>query len=242
MIPNFIINIIVFFISISPFTLTGVLLDVKISESWMQTVDKYNSKQKQEFILGVLMNNIHFLDEIPILRETEKNVSLKQIFSTDDPFEAGSRFFHYIAEKREKTLQKWGVEEMIGVIPKNHLKVFISLLEDEVIYSKLLSGKASSYLSGISEGEILTGVRVEKLAIWHGVLYKFFSEKPSSSIMSLQKDKRLNFPISEESVQFWKTALIFYSQNKKIIDYVTDLQEELEKAYEIFSLKHLNSK
>ena len=129
---------------------------------------------------------------------------------------------------------------MISGVAKDKIYFFLQLLEDEILYAPLLCGKASSYLSGISEGEILAGIEVEKLAVWHGVMYKYFSQKPSNFVLSIEKDKRIAFPFSAAQGDLWRAALLIYSTHDKIREYLKDLIAEFEKDMEFFQLKYLH--
>ena len=97
-------------------------------------------------------------------------------------------------------------------------------------------------ICSIATGEILTGIEIEKLAIWHGVLYKYFSSKPSESLLSLKQDKRIQMPVSDDTLDIWKVALLFFSKNDKIKTYLKDFLAEFETSFEFFKLKYLHEK
>lgn len=239
MISKLLINLIFFFTISSRLFSLPAIVQVKVAEDWFKVNEKYGKKDKQDFILGSLFQDRGLLEKIPTKDVNSTKIDLYHIFTTQDPFEAGGLFACYFKYKRDKVLKKWGVEQLITGIPKEKVYFFLQLLEDEIIYNPLLCGKASSYLSGISEGEILSGIQVEKLAIWHGVMYKYFSQKPSNFVLSIDKDKRMQFAFSAEQGEFWKAALLIYSNQEKIKEYLSDLLSEFDQEMEFFKMKYL---
>ena len=239
MISKLLINLIFFFTLSSHLFSLPAIVQVQVAENWFKVSEKYGKKDKQDFILGSLFQDRGLLEKIPTKDVRSSKIELSQIYTTLDPFEAGGLFASYFKYKRDKVLKKWGVEELITGIPKEKVYFFLQLLEDEIIYNPLLCGKASSYLSGISEGEILSGIQVEKLAIWHGVMYKYFSQKPSNFVLSIEKDKRMRFAFSTEQGEFWKAALLIYSNQEKIKEYLSDLITEFDQEMEFFKMKYL---
>lgn len=214
-------------------------VQIHVAENWFKLINKYGKTEKQDFILGMLFHDRELLDRIPSETGKLKLIELTEVYTSPTPFEAGLNFSLYFRNKRDKILKKWGVEDLITGIGKDKIFFFLQLLEDEILYAPLLCGKASSYLSGISEGEILSGMKVEKLAIWHGVMYKYFSQKPSNFVLSIEKDKRIQFSFNEAQGELWRAALVFYSRHEKLREYVNDLIAEFDKDMEFFKLKFL---
>lgn len=239
MITKLLINLIFFFIFIDNLQAMPATVKVFVAENWFKLMEKYGKKEKQDFILGMFFDDRELLDKIPEDKDKLETCDLTQVYATTIPFDAGVNFSIYFKNKRQKILKKWRVEELISGIAKDKIFFFLQLLEDEILFSPLLCGKASSYLSGISEGEILSGMKVEKLAIWHGVMYKYFSQKPSNFVLSLDKDKRLQFSFSKEQGEIWRAALLIYSNHEKIKDYLNDLIAEFDKDIELFKLRYL---
>lgn len=210
---------------------------VYLAEKWFHVVDKYTNKEKQDFILGVLIHDIGFLEgDADVYYNPD--VTLKDIYEAENPFEAGFKFHSYVKHKKEILMEKWGVSRMITGFTDGNLYLFLKLLEDEVIYDPKFFASTSGYISLISIGEILTGIEVEKLAIWHGLLYKYLSARPSQSIRFLQKENRLHQDITIDSIDLWVAAIQFFSSNDKIKNYVKDLLSEFEDSFEYFKLKY----
>lgn len=219
----------------------SIILKVSLAESWFNIVEKYTPKEKQEFILGALIWNISFLDSNET-SEYEKGITLTEVYEEKNPFEAGLKFHSYLAEKKCNLIEKWGVFRLVTGIPSDQINLFFKLLEDETLYNRKISSKASSCLSSIVIGELLTGIEVEKLAIWHGILYKYLAAKPSETLITLKKDKRVKMPVSEDTLEIWKAALMYFSKNEKIKSYMSDLIGEFETSFEFFKLKYMQNK
>lgn len=239
MITKLLINLIFFFILTEHLMALPATVQVHVAENWFKIIDGYGKKEKQDFILGMLFRDRELLKKLPTEEDKIEVFDLKKVYRAASAFEAGLNFSLYFRSKRASVLKKWGVEELISGISKEKICFFLQLLEDEITYAPLLCSKASSYLSGISEGEILAGIKVEKLAIWHGVMYKYFSQKPSNFVLSIEKDKRIEFSFSEAQGELWRAALLIYSNHPKIQDYMKDLFDEFEKDMEFFKLKYL---
>jgi hypothetical protein len=239
MITKILINLI-FFLGLTHYlTALPATLQVHAAENWFKLLEKYGKKEKQEFILGMLFHDRELIEKIPTDAGKLDSIELSKIYLIPNPFEAGLNFSIYVRKKREKILKKWGVEEIISGVSKDKIFFFLQLLEDEIMYAPLLCGKASSYLSGISEGEILSGIQVEKLAIWHGIMYKYFSQKPSNFVLTLAKDKRIKFSFTEAQGELWRAALLIYATHQKIQEYLEDLITEFDSDMELFKLKYL---
>jgi hypothetical protein len=240
MITKLLINLIFFFILSEHLLALPATVKVHVAESWFKMIKGYGKKERQDFILGMLFCDRELLQTIPSDESKTEVVDLKKVYTSTSAFEAGLNFSAYFKHKRGQILKKWRVEELISGVAKDKIYFFLQLLEDEILYAPLLCGKASSYLSGISEGEILAGIEVEKLAVWHGVMYKYFSQKPSNFVLSIEKDKRIEFPFSSEQGDLWRAALLIYSAHDKIREYLQDLIAEFEKDMEFFQLKYLH--
>lgn len=215
----------------------SVIFKVRLADRWFDITEKYNDREKQEFILGALIHNISFLDTSEN-DDFQPEVTLKDIYDTHSAFDAGYKFHSFLTEKKTKLIERWDIYRLITGIPQEQMSLFLKLLEDEMAFDVKLCAKASTFLSVISIGEIMSGVEVEKLAIWHGVLYKYLSSRPSESLISLKKDKRVNIPVSEDTIETWKSALLFFSKNEKIQTYLKDLIAEFETSFEFFKLKY----
>lgn len=219
----------------------SVIMKTNLAEKWFEVTGKYSPKEKQEFVLGTLIQTITFLDSIDP-SYYDNGVTLKEIYESDSAFDAGYKFHSYVCEKKQKLVDRWGVFHLISGIAQDQMHLFFKLLEDEILFDTKHCAKAASYLSSITTGEILTGIEVEKLAIWHGVLYKYFASKPSESLISLKQDKRIQMPISSETLDIWKAALLFFSKNDKIKTYLKDFIAEFDTSFEFFKLKYLHEK
>lgn len=218
---------------------TSLILQVVLVEKWFKTVQKYNTHQKQEFVLGALFHNISYLEDLNYDPEINQNITLEDIASCEDPFKAGQIFYDYIVLKRDRLKERWSIYEHLTILPKDQRSSFLKLLEDELLYDPQTCVKAMGYLSSISDGEITTGIDIEKIAIWHGILYSYLGSKPSKALTKLKSDKRVNFSINAEGIDIWKAALVFLSTSEKIKNYLEDLLNEFDVAFELFRLKYL---
>ena len=185
MLTKWIINLTVFFILKSHLSALAPIMQVKFAHMWFDVHSKYNAKEKQDFILGSLIHEICFLENISFIEP--ESFSLKEVWDSDSPFEAGKKFNLYIKNLRQRHLSRNMIAELIQGVSLEHKDFFIKLLEDEIVYDPELCIKASSYLSAISEGEIISGVKVDRLAIWHGVLYKYLNQRPSEALEVFKK-------------------------------------------------------
>lgn len=238
MITKIIINLTVFFIITSSGFSLPAILKVQLAETWFKIDDHYKKKQRQEFILGALFGDIYLIQKGCQEKKIDVAITLKEVFEEKDPFTAGELFSSYVEAKRMKILSNWGVEEKIPTLGFITPSFFLKLLEDELLFSPLLSSKASSYLSAISEKELASSFSVEKLAIWHGVMYKYFSQKPSNLVLTLSQDKRFLYNLSEQQSEILRGALLFYASQDKFKNYSKELVEEIEESFEIFKIKY----
>lgn len=229
--------IVLVFLSFQHLGAASPMTKVYLAEKWFHVVDKYNNKEKQDFILGVLIHDIGFLEGDEDVYYNP-DVTLKDIYESESPFEAGFKFHSYVKHKKGILMEKWGVPRLITGFNDSNLYLFLKLLEDEIIYDPKFFATTSGYISLISIGEILTGIEVEKLAIWHGLLYKYLSARPSQSIRFLYKENRIHQDITLESIDLWVAAIQFFSSNEKVKNYVKDLLADFEESFEYFKLKY----
>lgn len=224
--------------SISDLLAVGAITQVKLIEIWCNCFEeKYTQKEKQQFILGALFKNIEYLNDISHSIVWKKGVTLKDVYNARSAFEAGEKFSSYVHEKKLSIVKRWGIEQLITGISPEFIQLFLSLLEDETVHSVRVCMPAVSALSGISEEEILTGINIEQLVVWHGILYKYFKGKPSESLLLLKHDNRIRFPELDQTIDTWCQALVFFGANKKIQNYVNDMLLEFENSFEFFKLK-----
>lgn len=240
MLTKRLINLTVYFILCAPLQGLAPMLQVKLAHIWFETCDKYSARERQEFVLGSLINELPHLEKSHHTSTYLEGVTLKDVFHAKTSFEAGRLYNHYLRALRKRHAERNSIYDLLHGIESEKKDFFLKLLEDELMYDRQLCIKACSYLSAISEGEILTGVKVDRLAIWHGVLYKYLGQKPSESIPLFKKDQRIKLDFTKEETEFWRAALLFFSSHKKIKEYVEDFMADVEISLEVFKLRYLS--
>ncbi len=211
----------------------SIMFQVLVAEKWFNTTEKYNASEKQDFILGLLFHNIEdSKDGNKIFNSIEEDITLEKIHADSSAFSAGFSFYSFVQNLKKKHAIRHNVYDQITGIEREYMTNFLELLEDEFVYDPKICAKAASHLSMISIGEIVTGIPIEDIAVWHGNLYNYLSIRPSENLHIIK-----NWQLSEEKRPILKAALIYLAAKNPIRVHLEDLLLAYDTTFEIFKLK-----
>ena len=147
-----------------------------------------------EFLIGTLFPDIRYIAKIDRSTLHEVNTSEEKL-PKDDSFKAGIYAHWLVDEKREKFISEKGV---YNLLPKEqYTAASLKLVEDELLYDSIKDwGEIISALDIYPKEEEGFGIGRETLENWHGLLKKYFSQRPNldtwrEMILTLGFDKQI---------------------------------------------------
>lgn len=230
---------IILFVMLKSVMATGFILEISQAEKWFKINDEFETSpsKKQEFVLGLLFESFNQRLERYAALSLDQKINLTEIALEKNSFESGRLFHRYILNTKYKCYHQWKIPERLNTMSKHSLISFLGFFEDECYYDRSVSILAFGYLSSLTIGELSTGYSIENLAVDHGIMCKYFSDRPSISLDNLRQEEleKLNIPIDE--VGRWKKALSQYLADSHFKNYVYDLKDVFDQQFEIYRLR-----
>lgn len=138
----------------------------------------------KKFIIGTSFPDIRYLGVIEREKTHNKKATWQSIQDESCSFKAGMDFHALVDRMREKYLKKHGVYEEI--LPWKFRSQCMKFAEDRMIYD-LISDEEwqiiASYFDTILTEERQFNIGEKYLKVWHGILQKYCSSKPSFDLI-----------------------------------------------------------
>jgi hypothetical protein len=205
------------------------LVHVYLSEKWLEENPSFiQEKDHQAFILGSVFPDIRYMGELEDHQTHLQGVELVDVCCAGDPFDAGVKFHCYIDDLRFQYIANSTIMEHLSDLPKEHMDLFLKLLEEEIILPKVDRKKISQYFKICYEEECMIASE-EQVKKWHALLQRYFQFKPSEILRLLSLFKRGILDVSPELVKLWSVALPKLAKDPQVLAYFDDLLKHIQE-------------
>ena len=151
---------------------------------------RYTPWEQQLFMIGTLFPDIRYLARIPRTKTHTKWVTLQEIRSTKDPFEAGLLFHSYVDEQRERIAQREKAYDVLAFIPKGSKGHFLKAVEDQLCYDRLDVPSAISAMNRYAKNERRYKISSLYIHLWHFIIRNYLKQSPAKLFKEAARKKR----------------------------------------------------
>jgi len=207
---------------------------------------KYSEAYRSAFIRGTLFPDIRYFADISRENTHDKNVTLQEIFSCDDAFEAGKKLHAFVDEfidepenkKKLTDIKKIAVKILQKKAPdvQKHVVMLLKFAEDDIIFTQNdRCHEIPKYFGKLDATMRTFNVPDKKLHAWYKLLKTiYFSGKISSE--SFSQPDIVNFfkNIPAHELSQFGPSIKALAKNKQIKKYTRDRLREFDKRFKIF--------
>jgi hypothetical protein len=210
------------------------LFHAVIAEKYIQICEKdFDEEQKKAFFLGTLFPDIRYLANLSRKSTHEPDVTLEQIYATQDPFLKGMRLHVLTDEVRVKFVKEQQILRKLTDAPGDTV-LNLKFLEDEILYSFREKGASlyiCDYFLSFADGELQFNVPQEILTYWHNLNSDYFSQRPSDALAHLISNQHGFSTVSLQSTQDSHIAMKLYEDDQEFKNYVLAALKEFERIF-----------
>lgn len=200
---------------------------------------EYTKEQRAAFKRGTLRPDVRKLARIPRTKTHVKDVQLKDILTTQDPFVAGQLFHSYVDEQRIIIIQKEKVNDALSLIPQKYLVNFLKVLEDELAYKKIDVNETLNAIKSGNSKEDRYGIPYPTVKAYNRDLLQYLKQSPLVLFNDRAKNGKSYQGFSAFQIAHLALAMTEFIKNKKITQYFETLESEFDKM--LISGKKLDS-
>lgn len=201
------------------------------ADLWLEKNPVATESAQNAFFVGCLFPDIRYLGTISRHETHEKDVTAKKIRNTVSPFRAGMLHHAMVDERREHYIKKNNTMRSLNKIPKKMQVLFLKLLEDEVLWVQELGTRAQEALAVIEEEEVLIGVELSTVELWHETMIKYFNQRPSDFLKALAEKDQGFLKADSKTIKEWSRLLPIYAKYPWVRSYVEGMVADLEKVF-----------
>lgn len=215
-----------------PFSLNaaGPITHVALGEKWLKHVaPDYTEEQRKEFLLGTVFPDIRYLGVIKREKTHTKGVTLEAIRKANSPFQQGMLFHSFVDEFREKWVKEKGAEKKLTDIAPNQQRIFLKIIEDQILYSEYSWNTFRQYLMTVPNEEKEYGIQDKALNEWHAGLTLYFTASPELLLVQIGLLEKDIMTIKAPVVKQWGALLPEYTSREDMQKHVMDLMDAFEK-------------
>ena len=247
---------VIIFLAVTITQLDGAsqLTHAYLAKKWLALNPK-SEEYRGAFIRGTLFPDIRYFANLSRELTHEKNVTLKEISSCQDPFEAGKKFHAFVDESRELMVKKAKIKRTATKIVnkktplfKKYVTMLLKFAEDEIIFTMNdQCTDIAQYLGPIDPQMRTYKVPDQKLQVWYASLKKwcFSGASLSSVLIKYQMDQQntalfLTIIPAHDLPNFGLTIQAL-AQNNHIKTYTKQLLDDFDKTFKKFLKKQKTS-
>lgn len=208
----------------------GPVTHVFLANEWLDDIS-LTSHEKSVFILGTLFPDIRYLGEVSRDETHEEGLTLDDLLNSPSLFSEGMRLHAFIDEMREKLVVQWGIYDLVNEFARGHLSTILKLVEDEILYCRILPNEVLDALQITAEEEMQGKVSAGTIQNWHKFLSLYFSKRPSDVLKHLSKTNQGFLNVPPETVKLWAEVVPMLSKKKELTDYVDRLAKSFSEVF-----------
>lgn len=203
----------------------------RVAEKYLEKREpRLTEEQKHAFMLGTLFPDIRYIAQIPRTKTHMRNVTLDMIQKEKRAFMKGMKFHSWMDENRSKIIKNSNIYAKLKNVPgtMRQKKLFLKLLEDEVLFSQKDWSPMVSYFGNVSMEEEHFGIPSSTVNNWHRVLKASFKSPPSENLQFLLNMRVSFLRIPNETLRAWTDILPQMARDKQVRQHVTNLMKEFD--------------